>query len=228
MKPTALVVHHDGNSQLGGIRTELERRFDLVEHWMCPDDADPTHWEPIPQLDSPSAYVSMGSRWSVNDSRTAPWVHHEAQLIRDLHSNRIPVLGICFGAQLVAYALGGRVEPANQPEIGWYTVTCPGHQLGEGPWFQWHYDSALPPSSATQLASSSSGCQAFAIESTLAVQFHPELDSEILGRWLTDDVAELLQFDIDVAALIEQTTHLQPLSQRNCDHLIRYWLDTAR
>jgi GMP synthase-like glutamine amidotransferase len=70
---------------------------------------------------SPSEYdavVFFGAIWSVYDTTTIPWVADEIEYARSLISLGVPALGICFGGQLLAAAVGGQVERAPIPEIG--------------------------------------------------------------------------------------------------------------
>ena len=60
------------------------------------------------------AWVIMGSPFSANDD--IPWIHHLEALIPQIVAAKIPLIGICFGHQLIAKALGGRVEKAKN---GW-------------------------------------------------------------------------------------------------------------
>ena len=63
--------------------------------------------------------AAMGSRHSV----TAPdpgWIPAEVELLRAAVAEDVPVLGICFGGQALAAALGGRISAAEPPEVGWF------------------------------------------------------------------------------------------------------------
>jgi hypothetical protein len=97
---------------------------------------------------------------------------------------------VCFGGQVLAAALGGSVEPAPRPELGWVQVRtdAPG-LIAPGPWFQWHSDRFVPPSGARTLATTDVGVQAFSIGRSLGVQFHPEVDQRLLESWLEGELA---------------------------------------
>ena len=85
------------------------------------------------------AIVPMGAPWSVYDEATiGTWIGAEIDFLRHALAAGVPILGICFGGQALAAALGGRVEPAPEPEIGWRLLTTRRPRLvGPGPWFQW-------------------------------------------------------------------------------------------
>jgi GMP synthase-like glutamine amidotransferase len=99
----------------------------------------------------------------------------------------VPVLGVCFGAQSLAVALGGSVVRAARWERGWMAVATDDPDLvPSGPWFQWHEDAILPPPGATVVARTDLCVQAFTIGPHLAVQFHPEVTDIQVASWATD------------------------------------------
>lgn len=140
----------------------------------------------------PTAYdvlVPLGARWPVyGDALRRTWVREEMAMMRRAAAADIAILGICFGGQLLAQAFGGTVMRSPTPEIGWYEIESvdPGLVPG-GRWFQWHYDRWTLPPEATELARTAGASQAFLLGRTLALQFHPEVDLELLNRWLADD-----------------------------------------
>jgi GMP synthase-like glutamine amidotransferase len=131
----------------------------------------------------------LGARWPVYDEALRrTWVSTEAQLVRDAADAGVALLGVCFGGQLLAQAFGGSVARSSEPEIGWYEVTSDRPDLiPGGPWFQWHFDRWTVPPGATEIARTPCASQAFVLGRALALQFHPEVDTELLERWLADD-----------------------------------------
>ena len=133
----------------------------------------------------------LGGAMSVNED--LPFLRHEEALIHEAIARNVPVIGHCLGGQLMARALGGRVEPAAVPEIGWHGI-----EVQEGPdagkWFgdlrtaivfQWHYDRFdLPPDAARLASSPHCPNQAFAIGPHLAMQFHVEVDVAKIAAWV--------------------------------------------
>lgn len=168
--------------------------------------------------------VSLGSEWSVYWPDIAKNMECEADLLREAHQRRIPTLGICFGAQMLAHALGGSVLAAPTPEIGWFTVVWKdnfegseplfahlGADFGEKLWFQWHYDTFLPPSEAQILATSPVGIQAFRLGTSLGIQFHPEVTPAIVERWMSGKGAD------EIRAVGREPDQLRHECEVNCE-----------
>lgn len=130
--------------------------------------------------------VLSGSATSVNEDGT--WIEGLLELIRQAVGRKLPLLGICYGHQMLARALAGKhsVRRAAAPEIGWATVELKGTSaLTQGlpkkfETFANHHDEVCElPTGATLLASSEI-CPVQAFELTQApaygIQFHPERD----------------------------------------------------
>jgi GMP synthase-like glutamine amidotransferase len=143
----------------------------------------------FPDASGYDVIVPLGARWPVyDDALRRSWVGGEAQLVRDAADAGVALLGVCFGGQLLAQAFGGSVARSSAPEIGWYDVTSDRADLiPGGPWFQWHFDRWTLPPGATEVARTADASQAFVLGRALALQFHPEVDAELLERWLADD-----------------------------------------
>src|SRR5262249_34594440 len=113
------------------------------------------------------AIVPMGAKWSVYDrAAIGSWIGDELAFLAAAHRAGVPVFGICFGGQARAAALGGSVEPAPEPEIGWVGLEvddADGGLVGSGPWFEFHYDRFTPPPGARVLARTSVASQAFVL-----------------------------------------------------------------
>ena len=148
--------------------------------------------------------IILGGPMNVDQTQRYPHLETEVQAIHTAIERRMPILGICLGAQLIAKALGAVVKPNGVKEIGWYDVspTDDGRSdpllsrfNGTEKIFQWHGDTFELPRGSVHLASSP-GCpnQAFRHrDAVYGLQFHLEVDEALIQRWLTtsDHVREL-------------------------------------
>ncbi|WP_062314586.1 glutamine amidotransferase-related protein [Demequina rhizosphaerae] len=142
--------------------------------------------------------IVLGGPVGAGDVADYPVLAEEASLLAARVEAGRPTLAVCLGAQLLAHALGGSVAPG-EPEVGWGSVDLapaaadtPLRHLAGAPVLHWHGDAIVPPPAATVLASTpATPCQAFAIGSALALQFHPEVDAERIERWLIGHTGEL-------------------------------------
>ena len=112
--------------------------------------------EGIGSLEDPEGYdlaVILGSDDSAYDD-SVPWVAEEFAYTRQAVESGVPVLGICFGAQMLARALGSEVRRAPAPEVGWKSMARSeaATWLPPGPWLTWHMDTFDWPPEATRLA----------------------------------------------------------------------------
>lgn len=112
----------------------------------------------------------------------------ELELLRGAVAADVPVLGLCFGGQALAAALGAKVERAPTAELGWREITTDDPALvPAGPWLEWHYDRFTTPPNAIELARTADAPQAFRLGPHLGVQFHPEATVEIVTDWAHSD-----------------------------------------
>jgi GMP synthase (glutamine-hydrolysing) len=191
-----------------------------------------------PALEEVGGVVSMGGPMSVSQQAAYPWIARELALLRRAVERRLPVLGVCLGAQMLAAALGAKVAPNPQKEIGWYPVIRePGADgdpllaaFGQTETvFQWHGDTFGLPTGAVRLASSPlrQGSsrrmeQAFRYgDRAWGLQFHVEVTEAMVRAWLRTPVNKaelaLLRGVIDPMAIRRQSSQhigrLQELSR---------------
>ena len=145
-----------------------------------------------------SLVVILGAPESANDD--LPYLQAEQQLIKNCVENNIPVLGICLGSQLIAKTFDAKVYRGPKTEIGFY------HDLRintnskffsgfKNPFtaFHWHGDTFDLPEGATSLVSSEHYLnQAFQYKSAIGLQFHLEVNEDMVNLWL-DHAEEKLQ-----------------------------------
>jgi GMP synthase-like glutamine amidotransferase len=174
----------------------------------------------LPGLDGVDHVVVLGSFWSVNDDQ--PWIAQELDWLRAADAAGVPVLGICFGAQALCAALGGRVEKMDRAEIGWFGVDSSDPSLvPSGPWLEFHGDRCLPPPSARLLARNEAAVQAFALGAHLAVQFHPECDGAQLKRWLEDGgLSYVTAAGLDPDEFLARTVREEPAARERAGALV--------
>jgi len=222
-----LFVKQDHASPAGFVGSAFtDLGYDVSEFTVVPESRydSPDVTAVFPDPGGYDAIVFFGSAWSVYDEDTVgSWIGEEIAVARSAMDLGVPVLGICFGGQMLAAAVGGSVSRAPAPEIGWSMVdtSIPG-LIDAGPWFQWHFDRFTVPAGVPVLARSALADQAFRVGRTLGLQFHPELTSSVLECWLDNGGAgQLAASEVDAGALLEQTRSLESVSALRAHELVR-------
>lgn len=232
-RPQVVVLQHVVHEPLGTLEPVLEEACDLR---MLPAHGDPVAYrhavEDLIRTHRYDAVVALGGPCSVYEHATVECLDHSLALLRDTMRRDLPVLGICLGAQLLAWTLGAQVWPGRtrglRREIGWFPV----HLTERGrvdpalrgfddqePVFQWHGDTFDMPAGAWHLASSTAyRSQAFRWGRwAYGLQFHVEVTPELVARWVTAYSDELAELDyVDGAALVgEAGQHAAVLERRS-------------
>lgn len=212
-----LVVRHHEEDSPGFVGDAFCARGARLTVHLLPEEG------PLPDPAPFDHVVVLGAAWSVNDPE--PWIAGEIEWLRALDR---PILGICFGAQLMAAAFGGAVEKAPGKEIGWVRVDpVPDAQpsIDPGPWLQFHSDRCVVPEDAMVLATNEVCVQAFTLGRHLAVQFHPEVDAAQLQAWIDHGGrAEVEESGQDPAALVAETKAAEPAARRRAQVLVDAYL----
>lgn len=157
---------------------------------------------PLPDPEQYAFVASLGSKHSPRHIHE-PAVAAELALLERAVERDVPVLGLCFGGQVLATVLGGVVEPAPTPELGWRQIeTDDPRAVPPGPWLEWHYDRFTTPPDAVEVARTPDASQAFRIGAHLGVQFHPESTVDVVTRWASLDGDRLAAHAIDDGAAL--------------------------
>lgn len=188
-------------------------------------------------IDAVSGLALLGAPISVNDP--LPWIADEIALIRSACASNLPVLGICFGGQLIAKALGGQVCAAESMQIGWHPVMPTDAalaQFGELPdrfeAFEWHGDTfSLPEGARALFTGECIRNQGFIHGNCLALQFHPEITAAMIHEWL-ERYAHCLEAETGCIqsrgqVLAEMDGRLTR-QRRVADKLFDWWLGKVR
>ena len=210
-----LVVDHEDASPPGlfgawldarGIVWEMPSRGDIPK--------DPAAW---------SAIVSLGWEETANAARTE--IDAELALLQGAVAADVPVLGLCFGSQLLARALGGTVERRPPGEFGWVRPAgVRDSPVTTMPWFCWHDDAFELPPHAEPLATTDLCTQAYRAGRNVGFQFHPEVDEATIARWLAAR-AEGDFFPVDFRAIHAECEVLLPELEARAFALFDWWRD---
>ncbi|MGH9113561.1 MAG: type 1 glutamine amidotransferase [Acidimicrobiales bacterium] len=189
----------------------------------------------VDDLPGPATFevlVVMGSSRSAYDD-TVPWLAGELAFVAEAALRHTPVLGICFGGQLLARALGGTVARSPEPEMGWVTVdTDRPDVVSAGPWMNFHVDRFTVPPGATEVARTDLASQAFTIGPHLGVQFHPEMTRDVIDTWFatwehSGSIREAFALGADPDALRAEARAREPGDRARAAALIDAFLDRA-
>lgn len=187
-----LVIQHNDDDNLNDLAAPfLEAGLEIVQ-WHAEKTA-----APVESLDGFSGLVSLGAFAGVEDEAETAWMPLERRLIESALAVEMPVLGLCFGSQLLASVAGAEVGKSGSPEVGWYEVEMTEEAatdplmsvLGPEPEvIQYHYDTFNWPASnpdVTILGTANGMNQAFRVgKNAWGTQFHIEMNLPTMLGWI--------------------------------------------
>jgi GMP synthase (glutamine-hydrolysing) len=188
-----LAVIHGERVRAGIFGEVVEARGHRLDEWSLA-------WgTPLPQpLDAYGAVLVFGGAMHADQDDRHSWLREENLFLQRLLMLRMPVLGVCLGAQLLAKASLAPVYRAGEPEVGWFEVQLTGEAANDPllsrlpkrfEAFQWHYYTYDLPSGAVELATSPQCTQAFRLgEAAWGIQFHAEVTQEQVADWIENEV----------------------------------------
>ncbi|MEM1184318.1 MAG: type 1 glutamine amidotransferase [Planctomycetota bacterium] len=150
-------------------------------------------------LDNVQGVIVMGGQQNVTDG--LPWMQAEIAFVAKAHAAQLPVVGVCLGAQVIAKALGGEVEPMDTPEVGFAPVNIVGpgqtDRITAGirwssPQFHTHAQQITRLPDGAALLASSEACKVQAFYAgirTFGFQYHFELDRKQIDTLFEADAA---------------------------------------
>jgi len=148
----------------------------------------------LPQaVDDCDGYVTTGSRYGPNDGDE--WIVAFERFVAECHAASVPLVGICFGHQVIANALGGRVERSPR---GWAVGVSFNQVVARKPWMEpyqagldlvvSHQDQITDLPEGAEVLATSGFCPYYMVQygdSTLSVQGHPEFTREYSSELMT-------------------------------------------
>jgi GMP synthase (glutamine-hydrolysing) len=188
------------------VRNDPFETFGVAPQAFAQTDTPVVVWDAVdgggaPELDEIGGIVVFGSTYNVEHADEQPFIHAVADLTRSAVDRRVPYLGVCFGAQLLAWSLGADVKKSPVREVGFEPLR-PLREARDDPLvrhygdgelvFQWHMDTFTLPDDAMLLASGDAVAnQAYRVgEAAWGIQFHLEIDAAEVELWLDEYARE--------------------------------------
>lgn len=191
----------------------------------------------LPQnLSGVEAVISLGGPMNVYEEERFPFLKEENTFIKRLLKERVPFLGICLGAQLLAKACDAKVKKATKEEIGWYKALLTKDGLKDPLFldidnvvnvFQWHGDTFKLPKKAKLLATSENGAnQAFRFsDNAYGLQFHIEVNAAMIRNWVKEYIVDS---DLQSREETRMLTHYYAIKKQFDETADKIYLNLSR
>jgi GMP synthase (glutamine-hydrolysing) len=188
----ALAIVHQPDAGPGVFAEETRDRGVELDEWMLSERGT----GPPLEIADYDAVLTFGGAMHADQEDRNPWLRFEKDFLAAMLDDRMPILAVCLGCQVLAEAAGGTARRASEPEIGWFEVEVTDEGATDpviGPLapsftgFQWHSYEALPPEGAAILAISPVCGQAYRVgEVAWGIQFHAEVSAADVAAWIDD------------------------------------------
>ena len=143
-------------------------------------------------LDATSGIIFMGGEHSVTEK--TQWIEDEIKIIHQAIDRDLPLMGVCFGAQLISKALGAEVCAARHMETGWHRISVDTSRLPENnplelgdsiEVFEWHEDTfSIPEGAIPIFRSHGIENQGYLLGKIFTMQFHLEMTEHMVHEWI--------------------------------------------
>lgn len=227
---SVLAIRHVSYEDLDGFEPILRSLGYTVKYW----DA----WVSQEGIDamSPDLLVVLGAPVAVYESTSFSFIKEELAAVEARLISNKPVLGVCFGAQLLAHAAGAAVFSGSGFEFGWHPIeltehgrTSPLVHLADkgSAVFHCHGDTFDLPHGATLLARTPKyENQAFSLGPHLGIQFHGEVTARGLKRWMIGHTGRI-RAEIGHDAFVQSTNAFAPMIEPQLPRFLTEWLTSV-
>lgn len=211
MKPILILIHGQTENVSARIEHALNRINKPFKICHAVNDV-------LPKAADYSGLVIMGGNMGVYEKEEHPWINEEIAFVKEALKNETPVLGICFGCQMLAEIHGGTVFKGEKGfsvglrEAKLLTKDDPifGNELDGKKVYAWHGDTYTVGNGETLMHGVLYTEQAAKFKHNVyGVQFHPEITEDIISQWYLRSQKENASFAKDLPLLTPQLMELK-------------------
>ena len=148
------------------------------------------------------SYIVLGGHMGSYDDEKFSYLQSEKLWLKKAINENTKILGICLGSQLIADAMGGKAYLSEKIEFGFKNLDfliedTLFEDFKNTKVFSWHRDTFDIPPGATLVAKTEFP-QIYIIKNTTALQFHPEIKTDLFKVWYDSDLSkqELESYDV--------------------------------